>query len=206
MHATLLRRTPFGPVAIAWEPGPRGPVAALICLSGSSGSADRLLRAAYPDADIASCREIDALAGLVLAMLAGEPVVFPLDRVALESCPPFQQAVLRADARIPRGQVRTYGEIAAQVGKPGAARAVGNALANNPFPLVVPCHRVVLAGGRLGGFGGGAALKRALLALEGVETDPDGRVRAFSPARDEIHPRQPPGDSASCPSISRSSP
>ena len=94
----------------------------------------------------------------------------------LDSCPPFQQAVLRATARIPRGQVRTYGQLAAQLGKPGAARAVGNALAANPFPLVIPCHRVVRAGGRLGGFGGGSALKRALLAREGVAIGETGRV------------------------------
>ena len=68
-----------------------------------------------------------------------------------------------------------FTQLNAQLGKPGAARAVGNALAANPFPLAIPCHRVVRAGGRLGGFGGGPALKRALLAQEGVTFDSAGR-------------------------------
>jgi methylated-DNA-[protein]-cysteine S-methyltransferase len=82
---------------------------------------------------------------------------------------PFQQDVWRAVAAIPHGQVVSYGEVARRVGKPGAARAVGNTMAANPTPIVVPCHRVVTAQGTIGGFGGGLALKRRLLALEGVD-------------------------------------
>jgi len=69
---------------------------------------------------------------------------------------------------VPYGEVLTYGALALRVGAPGAARAVGRAMATNPLPLVVPCHRVVGAGGNLVGFGGGIDLKRALLQLEGV--------------------------------------
>ena len=176
MNAGLIPRTPIGPVAILWTAGADQPQVCRILLPRTGRTAMQLLHRIDPEATVASCAEIDAVAASIRAMLAGEPVGFPLDLVALDSCPPFQQAVLRAAARIPRGQVRTYGEIAAQLGKPGAARAVGNALANNPFPLVVPCHRVVRAGGHLGGFGGGSAMKRALLALEGVEVDATGRV------------------------------
>lgn len=81
----------------------------------------------------------------------------------------FQQDVWRALTEIPLGQVRTYGQIAALVGRRGAARAVGGACGTNPAPVFVPCHRVIAAGGRLGGFGGGLPLKRRLLALEGVK-------------------------------------
>lgn len=82
---------------------------------------------------------------------------------------PFQRAVWEALLAIPYGETRTYGEVASAIGRPGAVRAVGAANGANPVPLVVPCHRVVAAGGRLGGFGGGLPLKTRLLALEGAE-------------------------------------
>jgi O-6-methylguanine DNA methyltransferase len=78
----------------------------------------------------------------------------------------FQIRVYAALLEIPYGEVRSYGEIAAAIGEPGGARAVGAAAGANPLPLVVPCHRVVAAHGKLGGFGGGAALKKRLLAHE----------------------------------------
>ena len=86
----------------------------------------------------------------------------PLD---LGGLPPFQRRVLAAARRIPYGKTATYGRLAARAGKPKAARAVGQAMARNPVPILVPCHRVVAANG-LGGFGGGLVLKRRLLALE----------------------------------------
>ena len=70
--------------------------------------------------------------------------------------------------RVGWGQVTTYGELATAVGAPGAAREVGEVMASNPIPLVVPCHRVLASRGAIGGFGGGVEMKRALLALEGV--------------------------------------
>jgi methylated-DNA-[protein]-cysteine S-methyltransferase len=80
----------------------------------------------------------------------------------------FDRAVWKKTRAIPCGETRTYGEIARAIGRPGAARAVGGALSRNPIPLIVPCHRVVGAGGRPGGFSSGAALKRWLLSLEGA--------------------------------------
>jgi methylated-DNA-[protein]-cysteine S-methyltransferase len=76
--------------------------------------------------------------------------------------------VLAATARVPFGGTATYGEIAERIGNPHAARAVGNALGANPIPVVIPCHRVLRAGGSLGGYGGGPDRKRALLTLEGA--------------------------------------
>lgn len=78
----------------------------------------------------------------------------------------FQIRVYAALLEIPYGEVRSYGEIASAIGEPGGARAVGAAAGANPLPLVVPCHRVVGAHGKLGGFGGGLALKKRLLVLE----------------------------------------
>jgi methylated-DNA-[protein]-cysteine S-methyltransferase len=83
---------------------------------------------------------------------------------------PFRALVWEALRRIPYGETRTYGEIAAAVGKPGAARAVGTANHHNPIPVVIPCHRVVGSDGRLCGFGGGLDLKRQLLELEASHT------------------------------------
>ena len=79
----------------------------------------------------------------------------------------FTASVLRQTARIPFGDVLTYGQVAAQAGSPRAARAAGNALGSNPIPIVVPCHRVLHADGGLGGYSGGLDRKRYLLALEG---------------------------------------
>lgn len=79
---------------------------------------------------------------------------------------PFQRRVWGELLRIPYGEVRTYGEIAARLGRPGAARAVGAANGRNPVAILVPCHRVVQHGGRLGGYGGGVEVKRWLLAHE----------------------------------------
>ena len=80
----------------------------------------------------------------------------------------FAGGVLRATAKIPYGSVTTYGEVAAAAGSPRAARAAGNALHVNPIPIVVPCHRVLPANHRLGGYAGGPERKRFLLALEGA--------------------------------------
>ncbi|MBI5241956.1 MAG: MGMT family protein [Elusimicrobia bacterium] len=88
----------------------------------------------------------------------------------MKDYPPFAQAVWKACAEIPKGQVRTYGWIARRIGRPKAARAVGQALGRNPFAPAVPCHRVVGADGRLTGFSapGGVEAKRRLLRKEGA--------------------------------------
>jgi methylated-DNA-[protein]-cysteine S-methyltransferase len=80
----------------------------------------------------------------------------------------FNRRVLRATAKIPYGRMSTYGTMARQAGSPRAARAAGNALHNNPIPLVVPCHRVIGSDGRLVGYGGGLPMKEYLLKLEGA--------------------------------------
>ena len=80
----------------------------------------------------------------------------------------FAKQVLAATSRVPFGRTTTYGELAERIGHPRAARAVGTALGSNPVPVVVPCHRVLRAGGALGGYGGGLPRKELLLELEGI--------------------------------------
>ncbi|MCP4249193.1 MAG: MGMT family protein [bacterium] len=79
---------------------------------------------------------------------------------------PFTRSVYATVAAIPAGRIRTYGDIARQLGRPGAARAVGRAMATNPFPVVIPCHRVVGSNGSLTGFGGGIDMKAEMLRME----------------------------------------
>ena len=81
---------------------------------------------------------------------------------------PFSRRVLDGTAAIPYGSYETYSEVAAGIGSPRAARAVGNAVAANPIPVVIPCHRVLRAGGAVGKYGGGVGRKRFLLELEGA--------------------------------------
>jgi methylated-DNA-[protein]-cysteine S-methyltransferase len=89
----------------------------------------------------------------------------PLDWGAM---PPFQRAVLEATAAVPFGRVDTYAGIARTIGKPGATRAVGNALGRNPIPVIVPCHRIIRSDATIGGYTGGLGIKQHLLRLEGV--------------------------------------
>ena len=109
-------------------------------------------------------------------LLSGRAVDFAAEGLDFGSVKGFALSVLLADGKIPRGRVMTYGGLAASVGIAGGARAVGNVMAGNPFPLAIPCHRVVRSDGSLGGFGGGLSMKRALLAMEGVCLDHKGRV------------------------------
>jgi methylated-DNA-[protein]-cysteine S-methyltransferase len=85
---------------------------------------------------------------------------------------PFRRAVMEECMRIPAGQTLSYGELAARVGRPGAARAVGRVMATNPLPLLVPCHRVLGSDGTLHGYGGGLPMKAALLKAEGKPVKP----------------------------------
>jgi len=98
----------------------------------------------------------------------GKKVEFP-DVLELNGSTPFQRRVWEATRRIPYGETRTYGEMAREAGSPLAARAAGQALGANPFPIIVPCHRVVARDGGLGGFGGGLEMKEKLLKMEGVK-------------------------------------
>jgi O-6-methylguanine DNA methyltransferase len=137
-----------------------------IALPRSSGAGfEGWLRRALPDAErVEWLPALDAVAGELAEYFAGCRREFrvPLDLRGT----PFQVSVWCALAEIPYGQTRTYADIARKVQRPKAFRAVGSANAANPVPIILPCHRVIASGGRLGGYGGGVEAKRRLLAFE----------------------------------------
>jgi methylated-DNA-[protein]-cysteine S-methyltransferase len=176
MNKKIIKPTPFGSVCVIWSISNKLPRIVHVLLSQSGLSAEDQVCELYPNSKTSSCEEIDVAAAAIKAHLEGEDVLFSLDIVDFTLCSTFQQSVLRATYSIPRGSVSAYQRIAASLGIPEGARAVGNALAGNPFPLIVPCHRVIRLDRHIGGYGGGIEMKRALLESEGVILDEMGRV------------------------------
>ncbi len=130
--------------------------------SNASGSADKIIPKNW----------IQLLSARVVLHLDGDPQDFRDAPYAFARATPFQAAVYRAALTVPAGQTRTYGWLAAQLNRPpGASRAIGAALGQNPWPLLVPCHRFLSARGKMTGFSapGGIATKHRLLALERAE-------------------------------------
>jgi methylated-DNA-[protein]-cysteine S-methyltransferase len=124
-----------------------------------------------------------ALAKRIRAYAAGQPEEFRDVPVDMGYLTPLGRRVFDRCRRIPYGETRTYGQLAAEAARPGAARAVGQFLASNRTPILVPCHRVVAAGGGLGGFSapGGIALKKRLLSMESQASTRVGRRPAAGP-------------------------
>ncbi|HEX2045033.1 MAG TPA: methylated-DNA--[protein]-cysteine S-methyltransferase [Gaiellaceae bacterium] len=149
----LLAATPVGVCRISFDPEPEREVEALARAFGV-----RVLRSPGPLDE--ARRELDEY-------FAGRRREFDL-RVDLSPLPEFQRNVLGELVLVPFGRVETYGGLAARIGRPRAARAVGGALNRNPVPIVVPCHRVVGASGSLVGYAGGLERKERLLAHEGA--------------------------------------
>ncbi len=176
MKRKIIKPTPFGSVGVIWTSLDDSPKIIRILLSTAELPAEDHMLKLYPDSRVSSCAEIDTIAYAIKAFLEGENILFSLDVADLSSCSAFQQSVLRAEHRIPRGSVSTYQMIAAHLGKKNGARAVGNALATNPFPIIVPCHRAIRSDRHPGGYQGGLKMKLALLKKEGIAFDYAGRV------------------------------
>ena len=171
-----LRPSSFGLIAVVWSLHRSKPRVLRVLLSRPGLTAGRQASARYPEAAEGSCPEIDKIAEDIVAFLHGEDRRFDLRQVRMDLCSPFQQSVLRAEHAIPRGRVSTYGRLARHLGSPNGARAVGNCLATNPFPIVIPCHRAIRSDRTLGGYQGGTEMKQALLEMEGLRVDESGRV------------------------------
>jgi methylated-DNA-[protein]-cysteine S-methyltransferase len=167
----------FGDFSIVWRRTEIDPRVCHIFLPSKHVPVQDVVHVVFPDARSLPCPAITELSEQMSRFLLGDTVDFGLTLLEFERCSEFQHRALLAEHKIPRGWVSTYGRIATSLGVPGGARAVGNALARNPFPIVIPCHRAVLADGQLGGYQGGPGMKRALLEMEGIEISPSGKVR-----------------------------
>jgi methylated-DNA-[protein]-cysteine S-methyltransferase len=171
-----IRSTPFGPVAVLWSVFDDQPKILRVLLSRAGVAARDQASGLCPDSVGSSCSEINVVADDIEAFLSGKDIEFSLETVCMGICSGFQQEVLRAEHGIPRGSVSTYQRIARHLGSPNGSRAVGNALANNPFPIIIPCHRAIRSDRSLGGYQGGVKMKRTLLEMEDIEFDDTGRI------------------------------
>lgn len=166
MEACTLFDTAIGRCGIAW--GPRGISAFQLPEPSDAGTLRRMSRrgTTWPLADPPP--DVQNTIERIVALLQGEPIDLRGVLLDFDGIPPFHQRVYEVAREILAGQTRTYGEVATQLGDPSASRAVGQALGANPFAIIVPCHRVLAAGGRSGGFsaGGGVSTKLRILLIE----------------------------------------
>jgi methylated-DNA-[protein]-cysteine S-methyltransferase len=162
----VLFDTVIGPCGIAW--GERG-IVGLQLPEGSETKTGARLRRRFSDAREATPPpEVRRAVDLIVALFRGEAADLSSITLDMAAVPPFERSVYAIARAIPPGATLTYGDIAERLGDKLLSRDVGQALGKNPFPIVVPCHRVVAAGGKLGGFSapGGSAAKRRMLAIE----------------------------------------
>lgn len=169
-RAFALFTTAIGTCAIAW--GRRGIVWLQLPQKDEAGARSRAMRR-FPEAmETLPPPGVDLAVRDIVSLLAGEPA--DLSRIGLDmsGVPEFNRRVYEVARTIPPGSTLTYGEVATRLGDPTAARAVGQALGANPFPIVVPCHRVLAANGGTGGFSarGGVDTKMRMLSIERART------------------------------------
>lgn len=168
MHARgyALFETAIGFCAIAWGPGG---IAGIQLPEADTAATEQRVARRYPEALATRPPPgVDLALRAIAAHLAGEAADLGRITLNMADLPDFHRRVYEAARAIPSGETRTYGDVAREIGDLGAARAVGQALGRNPFAIVVPCHRVLAANGRTGGFSasGGAVTKLRLLTIE----------------------------------------
>jgi methylated-DNA-[protein]-cysteine S-methyltransferase len=182
-HFTLFD-TPIGRCGIAWT------ALGISCLqlpeADDTHTRARLRRQVPGACESPPSAEAGRAIEAVRALLFGERIDLSFVTVDWAAVAPFDRRVYEVARTIPPGRTLTYGEVAARIGEPAAARAVGRALGQNPFAIIVPCHRVLAKGARTGGFtaNGGVALKLRLLAIEGAQTSfspDDAQASLFQP-------------------------
>ena len=177
--AYCLFNTPLGPCGIAWRECGNActpPAVTLLQLPEATTemTESRIVRNSGASKSSVPPPQIAEVIKKVCKHLQGEVQDFRDIAVDLDDAGPFARQVYEAARKISTGQTRTYGELARTLGRPCAARAVGQALGRNPIGLIIPCHRVLAAGGKPGGFSahGGPATKARMLAIEGVTLRP----------------------------------
>jgi methylated-DNA-[protein]-cysteine S-methyltransferase len=167
-HRFTLFQTAIGCCGIAWSE--LGVTGVQLPEASSAKTRARMLRR-FPGAREAEPPpEVQRAANGIVALLRGEASDLSTIVLDLDGVPPFHRRVYEVARTIRPGATLTYGELAARLGEPGMAREVGQALGRNPFAVIVPCHRVVAAGGQTGGFSanGGVATKLRILSIEGA--------------------------------------
>lgn len=159
--------TALGTCALAWRDG-------MVVGTALPGSSRAWLARRFPGAvETQPPPEIQAAMDQITDLLAGGHPDLSGIPLALDTVPAFNRRAYELARRIPPGKTTTYGDLAHALGEPGAAQAVGQAMGANPFPIIVPCHRVLAAGGKPGGFSapGGVETKRRMLVIEGALPD-----------------------------------
>jgi methylated-DNA-[protein]-cysteine S-methyltransferase len=167
-QAFALFDTAIGRCAIAW--GGHGIIGVQLPEAREAATRARMKRRFPGASEQSTPPHVGHAIAAIVALLRGEARDLTGLTLDMEGVPEFNRRVYEVARQIPPGRTLTYGAIAARLGDPGLARAVGHALGRNPFPIVVPCHRVLAAGGKLGGFSadGGVSTKRRMLAIEGA--------------------------------------
>jgi O-6-methylguanine DNA methyltransferase len=166
----VLFDTAIGACGIAW--GERGLVGVQLPEASEARTRARMRRR-FPDArEAPPLPHVQRAIEGIVALLSGETRDLAAVGLDMDGVPPFDRRVYELARTILPGATLSYGDIAARLGAPGEARAVGEALGRNPFPIIVPCHRVLAAGGKVGGFSahGGIATKLRLLSIERART------------------------------------
>lgn len=186
MISYTLFETAIGVAGLAW--GDRGLVGAYLPEASADSARWGTLRR-FPEAvEAAPTPAIESAIAGIRSLMAGQPADLTGVEIDIASVPDFDAQVYTIARAIPPGETLTYGEIALRLGDRLLARAVGAALGRNPWPIVVPCHRVTAANGKLGGFSarGGVSTKVKLLSIEGA------RVLEATPAKPGKSPKRPP--------------
>jgi methylated-DNA-[protein]-cysteine S-methyltransferase len=169
--------TAIGRCGVAW--GGHGVAGIQLPEASDRDTLARMFHRFPTAAELVPPPEVQVVIDRISALLRGETSDLGTVALDMDGVPEFHRRVYEAARAIPPGKTLSYGDIAKRVGAPGAARAVGQALGRNPFPIVVPCHRVLAAGGKIGGFSaqGGVATKRRMLAIEGARLDGGNAAR-----------------------------
>jgi methylated-DNA-[protein]-cysteine S-methyltransferase len=161
--------TAIGVCGVAWSE--RGVTSVLLPERSPSATERRLQARSASGGTSVPPAPVRAAIALLERYCGGEKVELSGVALDLSGVPPFHRKIYDRARALAWGETATYGELARQAGSPGAARAVGRAMGSNPVPIIIPCHRVLAAGGKIGGFSahGGTITKARLLALEGVD-------------------------------------
>ncbi len=164
----------FGDILLFWVEAPSVKIRRIFLTREGAPDYPRA-RIAFPEVPRrANDRQLPAsiasAADIIISILSGAPMASPIEllRESLDELLPFQRRVLSLEATIPFGYISTYHELASAAGSPNGARAAARALSHNPFPILIPCHRVISSSGSLAGYQGGMEMKRELLRQEGL--------------------------------------